>query len=108
MKDEHRLLSSDAEKSSSEAEYLKTLDDMLQIANNCPEYKDYLDRYILDQETEAIAAWILEDVAQHYPTELWPYPETILSLQMIREELSTPPKDALPKKKTIKKESPSD
>ena len=108
MKDEHRRLSSDAEKSSSEAEYLKTLDDMLQIANNCPEYKDYLDRYILDQETEAIAAWILEDVAQHYPTELWPYPETILSLQMIREELSTPPKDALPKKKTIKKESPSD
>lgn len=90
MKDEQQRLSRKKEKSSGETAYLKTLDDMLQKAEDCPEYEDYLNRYFINPNFQVLAEQMLPDIARHYSPELWPYPETAFSLKAIRDDLSTP------------------
>lgn len=90
MEDEQQRLSRKERRSSSETAYLKTLDDMLQKAEDHPEYKDYLNQYFVNPDFQVLAEQMLPDIARHYPPELWPYPETAFSLKVIRDNLKTP------------------
>ena len=90
MEDEQRRLSRKEGRRSSETAYLKTLDDVLQKAEDHPEYKDYLNQYFINPDFQVLAEQMLPDIARHYPPELWPYPETAFSLKVIRDDLKTP------------------